>query len=395
VNWVDYVLLVLVALSAVHGLRLGAANQVLSFGGLLLGLYLGFLIAPSLAGLASGSGRTVIALAVVFGMALLLGGLGRLLGARSSQLLHRLRLGPVDSAFGVAAAVVATLVATWIVASPLSNSRFTTLDNGLTQSRIIRALDNVLPPIPTVFSSIQRFLDRSGFPVVFAGLPPQAAGPVTLPSDSAERTAVVRAAPSTVQVSGAGCGVIQEGSAFVVAPGVVVTNAHVVAGVASPQVIDTTGHYSADTVLFDPALDIAVLRVRGLNDPALPLYNGVVGRGTTGVVLGYPLGGGLQYGKAGVEAAFSAVGLDIYGRSSTTREVYGLGALVQPGNSGGPVVASGDEPAVADGTVIGVVFARSTTNNGVGYALAMPAVDKDISKALVSGVKVSTGACVS
>jgi S1-C subfamily serine protease len=395
VNWVDYALLVVVALSGIHGLRLGAATQVLSFGGFWLGLFLGALLAPSLAGLAKGStAKTVVALVVLIGMATIVGGVGRLLGVRSTQLLHRLRLGPIDSAFGVAVAVVATLVATWLVASLLSQSRYTTLDRALQQSRIVRALDNALPPIPTVFSGVQRFLAQNGFPVVFAGLPPQVATPVTLPSDASERAAVVRAEGSTVQIAGAGCGVIQEGSGFVAAPDLVVTNAHVVAGIASPVVIDTTGRHAATAVVFDPRLDLAVLRVPGLADPPLAIDGAVVGRGATGVVLGYPGGGPFTYGKAGVAAAFKAVGLDIYGNSETTREIYQLDAVVQPGNSGGPLVASAD-PGIPDGTVIGVVFARSTTNPDIGYALAMPAVAADVAHARVSTASVGTGGCVS
>ena len=394
-NWVDYVLLGLVAVSGIHGLRLGAAMQVLSFGGFWLGLFLGALIAPSLAALSTGTGKTVIALVVLFGMATIFGGLGRVAGARSHVLLHRLRLGPIDSALGVAVAVVATLVAAWIVASLLANSRYPSLSTAFQKSRIVRALDNVLPPVPAVFSTIEGFLAQNGFPVVFAGLPPQTATPVALPTNAAARAAVLKAEPSTVQVAGAGCGVIQEGSGWVVSPGLVVTNAHVVAGIASPVVIDTVGRHVAVPVLFDPRLDIAVLRVSGLTDPPLAVDDAVVPRATTGVVLGYPGGGPLSYAGAGVAASFRAEGLDIYGRSTTSREIYELDAVVEPGNSGGPLIASGDGPGIPDGTVMGVVFARSTTNNAVGYALALPAVMRDVNAAQSSPNPVGTDGCVS
>ena len=394
-NWVDYVLLVIVALSGIHGLRLGAAMQVLTFGGLLLGLFLGALLAPSVAGLVhGGTAKALVAVIVLVGVASIVGGLGRLLGARSGKFLHRLRLGPVDSVFGVAVAVAVALIVTWVVATVLNGSQFSGLDRALQQSRIVRALDAVLPPIPTVFAGVERFLDQNGFPIVFSGLPPQTAAPVSLPTDASARAAVLRAEGSTVQIAGAGCGVIQEGSGFVVAPGLVVTNAHVVAGIASPDVIDPTGRHATTVALFDPRLDIAVLRVRGLTDPVLPVLSSVVARGTTGVVLGFPEGGPLTPGKAGVAAAFEAVGLDIYGSSQTTREIYQLDAIIKPGNSGGPLVASGD-PGVADGTVIGVVFARSTANTNVGYALAMPAVSADVARAQAQNQTVGTGSCVS
>ena len=173
-NWVDWVLLALVAFSGIHGLRLGAAMQVLSFGGFWLGLFLGALLTPSLAGLVKGdAAKTVVAAVVVFGMAGLLGGVGRYLGVHSSSALQRLRLGPIDSAAGVAVAVFATLVAVWLVASVLTASRFTTLNSAVDNSRIVRAMDKIMPSPPEIFSRIESFLESEGFPVVFAGLPPQ------------------------------------------------------------------------------------------------------------------------------------------------------------------------------------------------------------------------------
>jgi S1-C subfamily serine protease len=291
---------------------------------------------------------------------------------------------------------VATLVAAWLVGSFLANSRFTSLDAAVEKSHILHAMDDVLPPVPSVFSRIETFLDSEGFPIVFAGLPPEAAPLVSLPSNLAVRTAVLRAERSTVQIVGAGCGVIQEGSGFVVASDLVVTNAHVVAGVAHPVVIDGVGHHATTVVLFDPRLDLAVLRVPGLNDPPLAVDAATVGRGTSGVVLGYPEGGPFDYRPAAVAASFMATGLDIYGRTQTLRQVYQIDAVVQPGNSGGPLVASGDGARhIPDGTVIGVVFARSTINPDVGYALAMAAVKADVGHVGPSSKPVGTGGCIS
>ncbi|HAM01664.1 MAG TPA: serine protease [Acidimicrobiaceae bacterium] len=387
-NWVDWVLLVLVAAAGVHGLRLGAAMQVLSFGGFWLGLFLGALLAPvflhSLHGTLS---KTLVAAVIMFGLAGLLGGLGRVLGGHSSVALQRLQLGPVDSGFGAVVAVVATLIAAWLVASIVVNSRYTSFDSALRNSRILRSLDSIMPAPPQVFARIESFLATEGFPVVFTGLPPSAVGPVTLPTDAAVRSAVVAASPSTVQVAGEGCGVIQEGSGFVVSPDYVVTNAHVVAGISRPAVLDSKGRHEATPVLFDPELDIAELYVPGLPDPPANLDTGLVSRGATGAVLGYPEGGPFQYGAAAVQAVFQATGLDIYGTSQTVRTVYQLSATVQPGNSGGPLV----QP---DGRVVGVVFARSTTDANVGYALAMPKVVQDINTADHKTTATSTGGCV-
>ena len=317
-NWVDAVLLVLVALSAVHGLRLGAVMQVLSFGGFWIGLVIGALLTPLVAGAVhSPVSKTLVVVVVFFGCAGLFGAVGRVLGARSSRVVRRLRLGPVDAGLGVAVAVIATLLATWLVGGILVNSRFTALDTGIEQSRIVRAMDSVLHAPPPIFSRVASFLAAEGFPVVFAGLPPTAAGPVSVPSDV--RAEQLAAAPSTVKVVGGACGLIQEGSAFVVAPNLVVTNAHVVAGVAHPQVVDISGNmHNAETVWFDPELDVAVLRVPGLDRPVLHLDTALVARGTTGAALGFPGGGPLSVQPAGVRAEFDATGLDIYGRNNTS-----------------------------------------------------------------------------
>ena len=332
-----------------------------------MGLFLGALVAPSVVGLATNrQTRSIIAMAVVFGAAFILGGVGRFLGARSATALKRVRLGPVDSAFGVAVAVIATLFIAWFTAIVIENSNFTSLNAAIQQSRIVRAMDSLLPAPPAILARVKSFLASEGFPVVFAGLSPQASAPVTLPADAQVRAAVVTAGPSTLQVEGEGCGVIQEGSSFVVAPGLVVTNAHVVAGVHHVVVIDNGHGRDATPIWFDPELDVAVLRVPGLSEPALPVDTRTFGRGTSGVVLGYPGGGPFTYSPAGITNSFPATGLDIYGQNTTRREVYELQAEVRPGNSGGPLVASGDASGPANGTVIGLVFARSTSDPNVG-----------------------------
>ena len=154
------------------------------------------------------------------------------------------------------------------------------------------------------------------------------------------------------------------------------------------MVIDQGGSHVAVPVLYDPTLDVAVLRVAGLSEKQLNLDPKSVSRGTVGAVLGYPGGGPLTHGPAGVMAAFDATGLDIYGNAESTRSIYEIDAVVRPGNSGGPLV----EP---DGEVIGVVFARSTVNNKVGYALASPAVLQRVESVRSDAGRVSTEGCLS
>jgi S1-C subfamily serine protease/uncharacterized membrane protein required for colicin V production len=391
VNWVDVVVLVIVAISAVSGLRRGAALQLFSYGGFWGGLFLGAVLTPLVAShVSTHTAKAVIALVLVLGCAFILGTVGSVIGMRSGAALRRVKLGPVDSGLGVGVAVVATLLVVWLAGSLIGDSRFSSLASAMEGSRIVRALDNVMPPPPTVLAKIETFLDQQGFPVVFSGLPPAIAGFVPLPGKSAVDQAVNAAGPSTVKIVGEACGLTQEGSGFVVAPDLVLTNAHVVAGVAAPEVSDSSGPHPAVAVVYDPVLDVAVLRVQGrpLTGAPLKLDPDLVGRNQVAAVLGFPGGGSFTYGPAGVMAAFQATGLDIYGNVQTTRSIYEIDAVVRPGNSGGPLV----EP---DGEVIGVVFARSTVNGNVGYALATPPIIKRVDQAEKSGASVSTEGCTS
>ncbi len=387
-NLVDLVVLVVIALAAVQGLRLGAIVQVLSFGGFWIGLYLGALLASvTVQWSHTQSTRTAFALVTLLGVATLCGVVGRIVGNLAFIRVHRGTLGTVDSALGVVVAVVASLLAAWLLANTLVNSSSLALNASIDRSRIIRSLDNVLPAPPSVFSRVQSFLSAQGFPPVFAQLAPASAGPVAQLGSAQLNQAVFRAGGSTVKIVGQGCGQIQEGSGFVVGPGLVVTNAHVVAGIAHPMVQTGTNLLATSVISFDPRYDLAVLRVSGLNEPALPLDPQQVSRGVQAAVLGYPGGGLFRALPAGVMAEFEAEGRDIYGQGLTVRNVYEIQATVRPGNSGGPLV----QP---DGQVIGVVFSRSTTNGNIGYALTSPGVLSRVQQAESAGKVVGTGTCV-
>ena len=386
-NVVDVVLVVVAVAAAFQGFRVGAVVQVCAIIGFFAGLYLGALLASVTVRWAHDpTTRTVVALTTMVGIAFALGMTGRILGG---ILVERVRPGvarSADAALGTVVAVAAALVTFWLLASTLVNSSSAALDTAILQSRVINSLDHVLPNPPSVFSHAQGFLTAEGFPPVFAALAPASARPVPLPSDSALRPAVSVAGPSTVKVEGYGCGVIQEGSGFVAAPGLVVTNAHVVAGVAQPLVQAGSRITASQVLLFDPSFDLAVLRVPGLTAKPLPLDPGTVGRGTPAAVLGYPQGGPFTVDAAGVMALFEAQGRDIYGRGLTLRNVYEIDARVEPGNSGGPLV-------LADGQVIGVVFSRSLSDASVGYALTSPDVLTRVVAAVHVTRPVGTGAC--
>jgi S1-C subfamily serine protease len=391
VDWVDLLIIGLMLLAAVHGLRLGALVQILTFGGFFLGFFVGALVwVPALDFVHDEALRAIITVVAVLCTASALGYVGRVLGNYSNLSLRRHHLGAVDSAMGVVVAVVAVLLSAWLVASVISspNSRYAWLSSAVARSDILHSVDGVLPTVPPVFSDLQSFLNNQGFPQVFSTLTPPITGTVATPTSARTQALADPAIFSTVKVLGTACDNEQEGSGFVVGHGLVATNAHVVAGEGSTQVLEGNTPYRATVILFDPSFDLAVLRTDAPLGPVLRISPSLVDRGTQAALLGYPEDGSLTIDPAGVTADDIALGKDIYNQGSVTRSVYALDADVRPGNSGGPLLGPG-------GLVIGVVFSRSTVYPDVGYALASPGVLSRVDLAQSRQSAVGTGQCIS
>ena len=385
----DLIIAVVVLAAAIHGLRIGAVAQVFAFVGFFLGLGLGALLVRTIDPHVNGAvPKTVVALILLLVPASALGGIGRQLGLGLGSLLRRIRLGLIDQIAGLAVAVVGTLIVCWLFASILVNSSSPTVSRAIEGSGVIRHIESVMPPVPDAFSSVQRYLASSGFPQVLVNILPQSIGPVNLP-DRAQLTEAVRdASDSTVKVVAIGCGQEQEGSGFIAQNGLVVTNAHVIAGTHDITVEDLRSGKveTAVPVLFDKDFDLAILRVAPGGAPGLKVDASYVGRGRAGVVLGYPEGGPFNAQPAAIVSRFVAEGRDIYGGSLNTRAVYELEAIVRPGNSGGPLVAP-------NGEVLGVVFSRSASRPDIGYALASPGVNTRLAEASRGSTRVGTGSC--
>jgi S1-C subfamily serine protease len=178
-----------------------------------------------------------------------------------------------------------------------------------------------------------------------------------------------------------------EGSGFVISPQHVLTNAHVVAGITNGPYVGYNGTSvrQAKVVLFDWNTDVAILYVPGL--PAPPLrFAAQANRGSGAVVAGYPENGGFRAVPARVGSQWSATGPNIYQSGSVTRAIYAVRARVQPGNSGGPLLAK-------NGKVYGVIFAASTTARNTGFALTASAVRADVRSGAHATVQVSTRGC--
>ena len=386
-NLVDVAIIGVLGLAAAHGVTQGSALQVLSFGGFWVGLLLGAALTPLTQGLVeSPFASAFVSLVTFLGLALIGGAVGRYFGTHAWGALRRLQLGKFDSALGAVVAIFAALAAVWLVAVLLSVGPTRQVAEQIQDSAIVRALINRLPPAPSVFARLQQFIKTTPFPQVFEGLEPIPAGPIDVPGGAEVQGAVNAAGRSTVRIRGIGCGGIQTGSGFIVQPGnLVVTNAHVVAGISNPNVEDANGTHRSVPVLFDPDLDLAILRTSGLAGGPLPIFSGTAGRGDGSAVLGYPGGGQFSAAPSTVLRSFFATGRDIYNQNTTRRQVYQLQSQIRQGNSGGPFVRQ-------DGTVLGVVFAASTTQPDIGYSLTSSEIIPRVQQAQAAG-QTDTGPC--
>ncbi|MGW1593075.1 MarP family serine protease [Streptomyces sp. NPDC002343] len=388
-NRLDLLLAVVTVCFALSGYRRGLVAGCVSLAGFVGGAAVGVWLLPWAAGqVARGpTAATGLAAATVLGPALL----GRALAGRAARRLRaRMDRGPlrvVDGVGGAAASGGAVLVVAWVAASVLSAAPAPALSAAVRDSALLGAVQQRMPgTAPAWFSRATAALVEAGLPRVsdpFGSRP--AAGVARPPGDDVSPAASNAARHSTVRIEGAAGAEGREGTGFVFASRRVLTNAHVVAGIDRPSVrVGGTGRsYPARVVFFDPGRDVAVLYVPGLRAPALR-FAPDAGRGDPAVVAGYPQNGGLDLRAATVTSRVRAIGADIYSEHTVTREVYALRATVRPGDSGAPLLAP-------DGRVLGMVFARSASDDGTGYALTAAEVTGDARRAATATAPVDTG----
>jgi S1-C subfamily serine protease len=250
------------------------------------------------------------------------------------------------------------------------------LRKAVQQSAILRALNDTFPPSSSLINALHRIDPR----VTVQGPSPD----VAAPDSKIARDPDVRAAEaSVVRVLGTACGLGVEGSGWIAGPGLVVTNAHVVAGESDTTVTPSGGSsLDATPVHYDTRNDLALLRVSDLSGPSLS-FAPEVQSGTAGAVLGFPENGPFTIAPARVGVTGPVVTQDSYGRGPVTRELTALRGEVRSGNSGGPLID-------ADGRVLGTVFAATTQGKPGGYAVPNDIVSEALSD---SSGPVDTGPC--
>jgi S1-C subfamily serine protease len=363
----DWLIVVALALLALFGFRRGFIVGVLSVVGFVGGAFAGTRVAPLL--LPHGAASPYAPAFALFG-ALVAGGILATglegLGLRLRRTLPLPAFGAFDGVLGALLAVAIGLGVVWVVAAVVMQSPITgSLRTAIRRSAIVKALNGALPSSGPILNALAR-LDPL----------PRLTGPSTggleAPMPALARTPGVRAASrSVVRVLGTACGLAIEGSGWVAARGLVVTNAHVVAG-ERDTVVEVAGEppeLGAQVVAFDAHDDVALLRVPGLGVPSLRLVSGAAAQ-TPGVILGYPENGPFAAEPARIGETQNVVTQDAYGEGPVTRLLTPLRGLVRPGNSGGPVVAG-------DGEVLATIFAGTTDASPPGgYGVANATVSR-------------------
>jgi S1-C subfamily serine protease len=391
VSAVDVVLVLLMLVFAISGYRQGFVIGVMSFtgffGGALIGLQLGPLLAQRFSDDAM---RVVVSLITIFGLAVLAQTLAGWLGSHVRHAITSRAAKRIDDVGGALVSLVAVLIVAWLVAVPLGSSSLPWLASAVRNSALLGGVDKVLPSqAKSLSEKLRDTVDTNGFPDVFGDLAPTRAREVSAPDPAlANSQVVINAQRSVVKVLGTApsCSRRLEGSGFVYADDRVMTNAHVVAGTRTVAVEVRGERHSGRVVVYDPDRDLAVIYVPGLSAPAMPFASRPAPSEADAIVLGFPMDGPYDAQSARIRDVRDITGPDIYNSRDVTREIYTIRALVRSGNSGGPLVAP-------TGQVLGVIFAAAADNRNTGFAVTADEAGPIASAGQQSTRATATGRC--
>jgi Trypsin-like peptidase domain/Colicin V production protein len=376
---VDWIIIAFTVLMAVWGFGQGLIAGGLALAGFAAGAFLGARLGPLL--LAEGSHSPYAPLFALFG-ALLLGSLfASGLELIGFELRHRLpeELGVVDGVGGSVLIACLGLLLVWVAgAVALQTPGARELREPIQRSAILRRLNDVLPPSGAILNALARFDPFPSIRGPSANVPP--------PNSKIARDPEVGAAGrSVVKVLGTACGLGVQGSGWVAGRGLVVTNAHVVAG-QDDTTVQLQGEgpaMDADAVWYDSKNDLAILRAAGLRGATRLPVNANASPGTSAAVLGFPENDGYDVRPARLGQTATVITQDSYGRGPIQRTITSVRGLVRHGNSGGPVVDG-------SGRVVATIFAASVGRRRTGYGVPDSVVQRALGRVRGS---VDTGPC--
>ncbi len=388
-NFLDWCLVVLALAYALSGYWQGFIAGAFATAGLVLGGLVGIWLAPVLLGDAKPSLWVSLgALFVVLVMASIGQAALQFIGTRLRAKLTWQPIRAVDAVGGAALSVVAVLLVSWMLGVAISGSRIPGISPQVRGSRVLLAVNNVMPAqAQQALRSFDQVVGSSFFPRYLEPFARERIINVAPAQRRVIRDPDIRDARKSVFKvrSNNRCGSGVEGTGFLYAPGKLMTNAHVVAGVTEPMIRTGSTSVRGTVVYYNPDVDIAVIDVPDLKGPTISFdLNGRERQ--QGAVLGYPQDGPYDAQPVRIRSDQRLRSPDIYGNGTVTRHVFSVRGLIRPGNSGGPLVSTG-------GKVLGVVFAASVSDKQTGYALTSDQVRRAAALGLNSNGKVSSGNC--
>ncbi len=375
---VDWIAAGVIAIAALTGLRRGLIGGALGLAGIAAGAYFGSRLAPQFLSGGESPYTPLVALGGALVLVILLQSVASMAGSaiRTSLFaLPPLRL--LDSLGGLVLGAATGAAIVWVggaVALHLPGQR--QLREEVQRSRILGEINERVPP-----SRLLEAIERVDPFRAIRGPEPRVAPPdpalLASPGVKAARNSVFR-------VTGSACGLGVSGSGWAAAPNLVVTNAHVVAGMKDPRVDRRDGEYrDAVVVAFDARDDIAVLRVAGLGAEPLQPVDPVAGQAVA--ILGYPESGPFTAAAGRIGQTSFVITDDAYGRGPIRRQITTLRGEIRHGNSGGPAVD-------LRGRVHTTIFASRVGVESQGYGVPTELVREELAGA--GAREVSTGPCV-
>lgn len=386
-NWIDGIILLLLAGAIAGSLKIGFLRLTLVIMAFFAALFFGGWLFPRLLPIQDPTWRTILNGNLVLLTAAYAAFKGYDLGRRFHWSLNNTVWKVIEYRLGVVPGLAASLATIWLLSAMIGRLPLVGLSNSVNDALVVQALDYSLPPVPAVFAVFNSRVDPNKLPQLAMNTPP---GTSFTPLPAAFESGANHAKNSVVRITGFGCGGVESGTGFVAAKNLVVTPAHVIAGVQRP-IVKHTGHsYEAVPVLFDAYLDVAILRVRTehhtFTAPPLVFAKDGIKKGTTVAIAGYP--GGNYTTTPGVLARDVAIeGRNIYGMGTLTRNVLEIQAIVASGSSGSPVV-------LADGSLAGMIYAKRANTDHYALALASDHLHEKVTQATTSHTRVNPGACL-